>query len=76
MLGLECYLSVLGTISASQPGFNVRTGVILADLPAHLVANPFNGLKKVVADFLQSEIRKIDIWEIEIVCREVSPASL
>lgn len=39
-------------------------------MPDSLQSNPFATLKLFMFDYLTSEIRPIDIWDIEIVCGE------
>lgn len=34
-----------------------------------LVKDTLNGLKEYIKDYLQAEIRQIDIWDIEIICK-------
>lgn len=58
--------------------FSVATGfgsnylLTPATLPPLLESNPYLGLKSVISDFLNGEVKKVDIWDVEIICNEVS----
>ena len=59
------------TTTAWPPGSGVALSHA-ADLPPSLLSDPYTGLKKCIAQFMNAEVRKVDIWDVEIHTSEVA----